>query len=267
MKSRGASTTSLLGSKSINKLVSDDISFKNFQLNPIIKTAMIREAFKLFDSDNSGEIDPYEFEKLVKSLGIELDKQRIKELYKEIDKNRSNTIDLEEFTEMMIKFQFSNDSSIKLHLENTFNNYDYNCDGYIDKEDLMKVSKELGESVNIDEMEALISVMKQFAIDDKVGENAEPDKLSKEEFEHALNRLQFIEEVNKDGNELTGLTNGGNGGGNANPHVLNPHGTVTRSSHGDLASNRSLKSRISIRSDRSNGSRNSGRSRSRGSSS
>jgi Ca2+-binding EF-hand superfamily protein len=238
MKSRGASSTTLLG-KSINKLVSDDISFKNFQLNPIVKTAMIREAFKLFDSDNSGEIDPMEFEKLVRSLGIDLDKQKIKDLYKEIDKNRSNSIDLDEFTEMMIKFQFSNDQNIKLHLENTFNNYDFNCDGFIDKDDLIKVSKSLEESVNIEEMEALIAIMKQFAIEDKVGDNPDMDKLSKEEFEHALNRLSFIEEVIKENGELTGVTN-------QNPPA------VTKSN--EVVSNRSIKSKISIKSDRSKGS-------------
>jgi Ca2+-binding EF-hand superfamily protein len=235
---RGASNNSIR--KSQNKLVSDDVNFKNFQLNPLVKSSMIREAFRLFDTDNSGEIDPYEFEKLVKSLGIELDKQKIKELYKEIDKNRSNTIDLEEFTEMMLKFQFSNDVPLELHIENTFNNYDYNCDGFIDKEDLMKVSKELGEIVLVEDMEMLITIMKQFAIEDKVGDNTQMDKVSKEEFKHALNRLSFIEEVNKEEKiDNTGLTN-------------NQPGTITRSSH-DLimGSNRSIKSKISLRSDRS----------------
>ncbi len=153
----------------------------------------------MFDADGSGEIDTGEFEKLVISLGIELDKNKIRDLYKEIDSNRSGTIDLVEFTEMMIRYQFNKDNPIEFHLENTFNNYDINCDGFIDKNDLMRVSKELDEpNTNIDEMDLLIKVMKMFAVRDGIKGNNDSDKVSREEFVNALNRLHFIEEVIKE---------------------------------------------------------------------
>jgi Ca2+-binding EF-hand superfamily protein len=182
-----------------NKSLIDDISYKSYQLNPLVKTTMIKEAFHMFDADGSGEIDTSEFEKLVISLGIELDKNKIRDLYKEIDSNRSGTIDLVEFTEMMIRYQFNKDNPIEFHLENTFNNYDINCDGFIDKNDLMRVSKELDEpNTNIDEMDLLIKVMKMFAVRDGIKGNNDADKVSREEFVNALNRLHFIEEVIKE---------------------------------------------------------------------
>jgi Ca2+-binding EF-hand superfamily protein len=185
--------------KSSNKTLIDDVSYKTYQLNNLVKTTMIKEAFHMFDADGSGEIDTNEFEKLVISLGIELDRNKIKELYKEIDSNRSGTIDLVEFTEMMIRYQFNKDNPIEFHLENTFNNYDIGCDGFIDKNDLMRVSKELDEpNTNIDDMDLLIKVMKMFSVRDGIKGNSDPDKVSREEFVYALNKLHFIEEVMKD---------------------------------------------------------------------
>jgi Ca2+-binding EF-hand superfamily protein len=182
-----------------SKSLIEDPSYKSYQLNSLVKTTMIKEAFNMFDADGSGEIDTNEFEKLVISLGIELDKNKIRDLYKEIDSNRSGTIDLVEFTEMMIRYQFNKDNPIEFHLENTFNNYDINCDGFIDKNDLMRVSKELDEpNISIEDMELLVKVMKMFAVRDGVKGNNDPDKISREEFINGLNRLHFIEEVMKD---------------------------------------------------------------------
>ena len=181
------------------KTMVEDPLLKSYQLNNIVKTTMIKEAFIMFDSDNSGEIDTGEFEKLVTNLGIELDKNKIRELYKEIDSNRSGTIDLVEFTEMMMRYQFNKDYPIEYHLENTFNNYDMNCDGFIDKHDLMKVSKELEEhNTSLDDMELLIRVMKMFSLKEGIKGNSDPEKISREEFINALCKLHFIEETVKE---------------------------------------------------------------------
>jgi calmodulin len=177
-------------------LIEDDPTFKSYQLNTVIKSVMIREAFSMFDADGSGEIDNIEFEKLVISLGLELDKGKIRDLYKEIDSNRSGSIDMDEFTDMMLKLEFSNNPSfVYSHLLNLFHKYDIDSDGYIDKFDLIKASNEVDNMVSdVDDMELLIDVIKMFSEKDKIKSDYS-DKVSKEEFINGLNNLGFIQEV------------------------------------------------------------------------
>jgi len=55
--------------ENINNNKEDYITkLKNLELSPDIRQTIIQEAFRMFDTDNSGEIDKKEFRKLVKSL-------------------------------------------------------------------------------------------------------------------------------------------------------------------------------------------------------
>jgi Ca2+-binding EF-hand superfamily protein len=187
-------------SKNASKAISlsQDVEFRNYELDPLMKSHMIKEAFLMFDTDKSGEIDPKEFKKLVISLGIEIDERKINALYREIDTNRSGTIDLQEFTQMMMKYQFGKDSPIELHLENTFSLYDKNGDGYIDKDDLKKVGEELEDQMSFDDIELLMRIIKTISEKDKIDNYKDSERISKEEFINALCNFKFLNEVKKD---------------------------------------------------------------------
>lgn len=189
-----------------SEIGNDDPNYNNYRLNPTIKTIMIKEAFQMFDTDSSGEIDTNEFEKLVMSLGLELDRAKIKELYKRIDSDMSGSIDEKEFTNMMLELQFSNNPQfVYSHLLNTFNKLDIDCDGYIDKYDLVKASEEIDTLiVNMEEMEELIKLIK-WSNKDKT--NINNDRISRDEFIKALNNFGFIQEmIYKKDNDKSGTT-------------------------------------------------------------
>ena len=61
----------------------------------------IREAFNLFDADGSGTIDPKELKAAMQSLGFEAKNQTIFQMISDIDKDKSGSIDFEEFLDMM----------------------------------------------------------------------------------------------------------------------------------------------------------------------
>lgn len=151
--------------------------FKDLELSDNIKSIIIKEAFRMFDSDQSGEIDKKEFRKLVQSLGLEVDIRKIDELMKQVDKNGSGNIDIEEFTEMMLNYQFNRQVSIVTHLSNTFSLYDKDEDGVISEDDLIKVGMELDELTSPDEALMLINLSKML-MPDKITNNNEINELN-----------------------------------------------------------------------------------------
>lgn len=189
------------------KIIADDIELKKLELQPDIRQAIIREAFKMFDTDGSCEIDAKEFKKLVKSLGLEMNNKKIKELMKKIDVNGSGTIDMEEFTAMMLSYQFNKESPVEAHLENAFNLYDKDQDGIISQEDLIKVSQELEDILAMEEANLLISFAKNLGKELKRDEKS--NGISKEEFYNLLFKLGFLIEIKEDpnGNINTNMNN------------------------------------------------------------
>jgi Ca2+-binding EF-hand superfamily protein len=176
----------------------NDVEFKNLDVSPLIKNYMIREAFNMFDENESGDIDRKEFKKLILTLGLEINDKKIYELMREIDKDGSGTIDIEEFAKMMNKYQFSKDSPIGEHLESTFNLYDKDGDGYISSKDIQKVGEELdGIAFGGEEADLLISLCKHFSKSKDIKQNDNPN-ISKEEFINMLLCVNFLEELKKE---------------------------------------------------------------------
>ncbi len=171
---------------------------KNLELSPDIRQTIIQEAFRMFDTDNSGEIDKKEFRKLVKSLGLELNNRKINELMKKIDTNNSGQIDMEEFTRMMLTYQFNKDSSIELHLDNAFNLYDKDQNGYITADDLMKVSNELEDVLGKEEALLIVQLGKVLWKNNNNSESdPQKDGIDKNEFYNMLEQLGFLQEASE----------------------------------------------------------------------
>ncbi|XP_013386317.1 uncharacterized protein LOC106155849 [Lingula anatina] len=63
--------------------------------------AAFREIFDLFDSNGGGTIDAEEFDKTLRSVGVALSHDEIREIMCKIDKDQSGEIDFEEFLEIM----------------------------------------------------------------------------------------------------------------------------------------------------------------------
>merc|ERR1711912_210999 len=61
----------------------------------------IREAFSLFDSDASGQIDVRELKAAMRALGFEVKNEELKKMVTDIDNDGNGTIEFTEFLQMM----------------------------------------------------------------------------------------------------------------------------------------------------------------------
>ena len=61
----------------------------------------IKEAFDLFDTDGSGNIDQKELKVAMRALGFEPKREEIKKMIQDVDKDGSGVIDFPEFLDMM----------------------------------------------------------------------------------------------------------------------------------------------------------------------
>ena len=76
---------------------------KNYEKNGLTEDEVleIKEAFDLFDTDHSGEIDVAELKQALMNLGIDTKNQTLQNMLADIDKNGNANIDFDEFIDMM----------------------------------------------------------------------------------------------------------------------------------------------------------------------
>ena len=116
----------------------------------------IKEAFDLFDSDKSGEIDTSELKNVLNSLGIDAKNQTLKNMINDVDKNQTGTIDFDEFIEMLTAK--ISDKDTPEDLRKVFDLFigDDNSQ-YIEFKHLKRVSKEIGENTTDEELNEMIN--------------------------------------------------------------------------------------------------------------
>merc|ERR550537_969168 len=113
--------------------------------------AECREAFDLFDTDGSGNIDAKELRVAMRALGFEPKKEEIKKMINDIDRDGSGTIDFNEFLEMMTAKMSEKDS--REEILKAFRLFDDDETGKITFRNLKRVAKELGENMTDEELQ------------------------------------------------------------------------------------------------------------------
>jgi Ca2+-binding EF-hand superfamily protein len=130
---------------------------KNYETNGLTEDEVleIREAFDLFDTDKSGEIDVAELKQALLNLGIDTKNQTLQNMLADIDKNGDANIDFDEFINMMTAKM--SDKDTREDLEKVFELFlgDDNSDK-IDIRHLKRVCKELNENMSDDELNEMI---------------------------------------------------------------------------------------------------------------
>lgn len=116
----------------------------------------IKEAFDLFDTDKSGQIDTNELKKALQQLGIDAKNQTLQNMLADIDKNGNQEIDFDEFIDMMTAKM--SDKDTREDLQKVFELFigDDNTDK-IDIRHLKKVAKELNENMSDEELNEMIT--------------------------------------------------------------------------------------------------------------
>ena len=110
----------------------------------------IKEAFDLFDTDGSGSIDPKELRAAMQSLGFEAKNQTIYQMITDLDKNKNNSIDFEEFLDMMTARMSDRDT--REDINKVFRLFDDDGTGTITIRNLRRVARELGETMTDEEL-------------------------------------------------------------------------------------------------------------------
>lgn len=178
----------------------NDFEFKTLDINPIVKTSIIYDAFDVFDIDNNGVVDLEEFKKLIKSLDETADDKKIMEFMKTIDKDMNQEINIDEFHDMMMKYQFSNNMLITKHLQNIFDSYDRDGDGYISVKDMEDAGTEYDDKtqlLNSEDISLLMKFSKSLARENNLREH-ENEGISKDEFMNLLLSIDFLQEIKKE---------------------------------------------------------------------
>lgn len=114
----------------------------------------IKEAFDLFDTDGSGSIDPKELKAAMTSLGFDAKNQTIFQMISDLDRNRSGSIEFEEFLDMMTARMSDKDS--RDDISKVFRLFDDDSSGVITLRNLRRVAKELGETMTDQELQEML---------------------------------------------------------------------------------------------------------------
>ncbi|KAM3138858.1 hypothetical protein pb186bvf_009061 [Paramecium bursaria] len=114
----------------------------------------IKEAFDLFDTDGGETIDPKELKSAMTSLGFEAKNQTIYQMIADLDEDHSGQIDFQEFLKLMTARISDKDS--KADIEKVFKLFDHERANAISLRDLQKVAKELGETIDDQELQEMI---------------------------------------------------------------------------------------------------------------
>lgn len=117
----------------------------------------IKEAFDLFDTDKSGQIDTEELKQALKNLGIDAKNQTLNNMMADLDADNSGEIDFDEFINMMTAKMSDRDT--REDLKKVFNLFlgDDEKAERINISHLKKVAKDLNENMSEEELKEMIN--------------------------------------------------------------------------------------------------------------
>merc|ERR1712216_855291 len=115
----------------------------------------IREAFNLFDGDQSGAIDVRELKAAMRALGFEVKNEELKKMVSDVDNDGNGTFEFQEFLQMMTGKMGEKDS--REDIEKVFKLFDDDNTNKISFRNLARVAEELGENIDDEELQDMIN--------------------------------------------------------------------------------------------------------------
>jgi Ca2+-binding EF-hand superfamily protein len=137
----------------------------------------IREAFNLFDTEGTGKIDPRELKGAMQSLGFESKNPTIFQMISELE-SMGREIDFEEFLDAITSKL--GDKETKAGINKIFDLFDDDRTGHININNIRRVAKELGETMNQDE---LVEMLERAASNGR--------EISREDFYNIMTKKTF----------------------------------------------------------------------------
>ena len=137
----------------------NEFDAKKYEKNGLTEDEVmeIKEAFDLFDTDKSGEIDTNELKQALKNLGIDAKNQTLANMMADLDKDNSGQIDFGEFIDMMTAKMSDRDT--REDLEKVFRLFlgDDDKADKIQLKHLKRVARELNENMSEEELQEMIT--------------------------------------------------------------------------------------------------------------
>lgn len=114
----------------------------------------IKEAFDLFDPDRTGYVSPRDLREAMSALGYELKNQTIFQMIANLEKDEVTQLDFQEFLNIMTAR--INEKESKEDIRKVFRLFDEDNSGYITSQNLKKIAKDLGETMEDIEIREMI---------------------------------------------------------------------------------------------------------------
>merc|ERR1712170_175265 len=114
----------------------------------------MKEAFDLFDNDNSGAISVNELTGAMKSLGFDVKHAVVYNMVEDLDSDGSGEIEFGEFLAVMTAK--ITDKNTKEEIDRVFKLFDKDRNGTLEADDLSRVCKELGEDMSEEDVRECI---------------------------------------------------------------------------------------------------------------
>jgi len=115
-----------------------------------------RASFEECDKGKTGFISVDDLESVVRTLGLSLGPEAIRQMIDKFDLKRSGEIDFDEFVEMMAVTTRGAAASEEEEIRQIFRVFDRNKTGFIDVDELRMVMKDLGENVSEEDLDAMM---------------------------------------------------------------------------------------------------------------
>lgn len=112
-----------------------------------------REAFRLFDIDNTKKISVGELKHVLENLGFKTSSGDLEKRIKEIDRRRNGVINFDEFVEFVVTTKHNSED---LEMWTTFKMFDIEGNGFIYPHELRAVLKKLGFVFTDKQVDAMI---------------------------------------------------------------------------------------------------------------
>ena len=114
----------------------------------------VKEAFNVFDSEQSGSLDARELKAALKALTINISKDEIRQIYADFGKDIREKINQEEFFEIVTPRL--PDRHTKDYIKMIFKYFDLDNNDKISIRNLKKISQEIGESLSDEELKEIL---------------------------------------------------------------------------------------------------------------
>ncbi|KZS96755.1 EF-hand [Sistotremastrum niveocremeum HHB9708] len=114
----------------------------------------IKEAFELFDTDKDGCVDYHELKVAMRALGFDLPRAEVLRILRDHDTRGRNLMEFDDFSRIMTERILARDPMEDLR--RAFQLFDDDHTGKISFRNLKRVSRDLGERLDDEELQAMI---------------------------------------------------------------------------------------------------------------